>query len=96
MPFVPEKIVVPLLVEIGDEDTRGGPPMSGCPTLLEKRKADGDPVDYIVYHATHVWDHRELASGEEYVLGVYGQEIVCGAADPAKPTLQLADPPVRK
>ena len=76
MPFVPEKIVVPLLVEIGDEDTRGGPPMSGCPTLLEKRKSDGDPVDYIVYHATHVWDHRELASGEEHVRGVYGQEIV--------------------
>jgi len=76
MPFVPEKIVVPLLVEIGDEDTRGGPPMSGCPTLLEKRKVDGDPVNYIIYHATHVWDHRELASGEEHVRGVYGQEIV--------------------
>ena len=28
MPFVPEKIVVPLLVEIGDEDTRGGPPIA--------------------------------------------------------------------
>ena len=54
MPFAPEKVVIPLLVEIGDEDTRGGPPMSGCPTLLEKRKADGDPVDYIIYHATHV------------------------------------------
>ena len=38
MRFVPEKIVVPLLVEIGDEDTQGGPAMSGCKRLLDKRK----------------------------------------------------------
>ena len=76
MPFVPEKIVVPLLVEIGDEDTRGGPAMSHCPTLLEKRKTAGDPVSYVIFHATHVWDHRELASREEHVRGAYGQEII--------------------
>lgn len=76
MHFIPEKIVIPLLVEIGDQDTQGGPPMNGCKTLLEERKAQGDPVEHIVYHATHVWDHRELGSAGERIRGVYGQEIV--------------------
>jgi dienelactone hydrolase len=74
--YVPEKVVVPLLVEIGDQDTQGGPPMNGCKTLLAERKAQGDPVEFIVYHATHVWDHRELGAEGEHTQGVYGQDIL--------------------
>ncbi len=40
--YVPERIAVPLLVEIGDEDTQGGPPMNGCKRLLEERTYRGD------------------------------------------------------
>jgi dienelactone hydrolase len=74
--YVPNQIVVPILVEIGDQDTRGGPAMNGCKTLLAERKERGDPVEFIIYHATHVWDNRELGATGERTTGVYGQEVL--------------------
>jgi dienelactone hydrolase len=74
--YVPERIVVPLFVEIGDQDTQGGPPMNGCKTLLEERKYRDDPIELVLYHATHLWDHRELGTSGERTRGVYGQEIL--------------------
>lgn len=73
---VPDHVVVPLLVEIGDEDTQGGPPMNGCPPLLDARKAAGDPVEAIIYHATHLWDQRELGPAVVRGDGSYGQETL--------------------
>lgn len=74
--YVPKKIIIPLLVEIGDQDTQGGPAMNGCKELLAERKDRGDPVEFIVYHATHIWDHRELGQAGDRTLGIYGQEIL--------------------
>lgn len=74
--YVPEKIVMPLLVEIGDQDTQGGPPMNGCKTLLAEPRDRGDPVEFIIYHATHLWDQRELGASGERTQGVYGQDIL--------------------
>ena len=60
--FVPEKINVPILVAMGDEDNEGmGTTTADCKPMLDKRKAEGDPISYIVYHATHIWDWREMA-----------------------------------
>jgi dienelactone hydrolase len=60
--FVPEKINVPILVAMGDQDNEGmGTTTADCKPMLDKRKAEGDPISYIVYHATHIWDWREWA-----------------------------------
>lgn len=48
--FMPEKVVLPLLVEIGEED------QAGCPQLLEKEKSEGAPVEFHIYEkAPHMW-----------------------------------------
>jgi dienelactone hydrolase len=57
-----DKIEAPTLVLMGDLDTGAGPDMGGCKSVLEDRKAKGEPVDYEIYHATHIWDWRELPS----------------------------------
>jgi dienelactone hydrolase len=74
--YVPQTIAVPTFVEMGDGDTQGGPPMNGCPPLLDARKTQGAPVDYVVYHATHLWDHRELGKTAERITGRLGQEVL--------------------
>jgi dienelactone hydrolase len=62
--YVPARIVVPLLVEIGDQDNESGDPMGNCPPLLDQQNAQGAPVHYIIYHATHVWDQRDLTPAD--------------------------------
>jgi dienelactone hydrolase len=54
--YIPEtKIVVPLLVQMGELDTEGPP--KECTTRLEGQKAQGAPVHLVVYkNATHGWD----------------------------------------
>jgi len=54
--FVPEKVVVPLFVEIGDSDDKGGAPMNGCKDLLDEQRGRGAPVEYVIYSAGHAWD----------------------------------------
>jgi dienelactone hydrolase len=54
--FVPKTIVVPLLVEIGDSDDKGGTPMNGCKDLLDEQRDHKAPSDYIIYPAGHAWD----------------------------------------
>jgi len=61
--YMPDKVVVPLLVLIGDQDTMAGPPMNGCKRMSDERKALGAPIDYVIYPATHAWDVRELGTG---------------------------------
>jgi dienelactone hydrolase len=73
--YAPDKVVVPLLLEIGDQDNEGGPePMNGCKTLGDEQKALGAPVEYVIYHATHVWDMRELAASDSGTND-YGQVV---------------------
>lgn len=59
--WLPEKIVVPLLVEMGDRDNEGSPDgtAADCRTLLDPLMARGDPVHDTIYHATHEWDDRQ-------------------------------------
>ena len=60
MLFVPEKIVVPILVGMGDEDTVvAGGTAADCKPLLDEQKARGAPLEYVIYHATHSWDEQE-------------------------------------
>jgi dienelactone hydrolase len=59
MHYVPDRVVVPILVELGDKDRELDQVMGNCPLVLDQQKALGAPVEYIVYHATHIWDQRE-------------------------------------
>jgi dienelactone hydrolase len=64
--YAPDKVEVPLRLLIGDRDNEGGSePMNGCKTVGDEQKALGAPVEYVIYHATHVWDMRELEPGEQ-------------------------------
>lgn len=79
--FLPEgKIVVPLLVEMGDEDTEGSSAgtAADCKALLDPLKTQGDPVSYIIYHATHEWDDRQLANSSQVFSkrGLNGQVVI--------------------
>jgi dienelactone hydrolase len=75
--FVPEKINVPILVAMGDQDNEDmGTTAADCKPMLDKRKAEGDPISYIVYHATHIWDWREMAmAGRTYRKNRAGEEV---------------------
>ena len=66
MRFVREKIVQPLLVEMGALDTfiTGGT-AANCKPLLDEQKARGAPLEYIVYQATHGWDEQESNYGPQ-------------------------------
>jgi dienelactone hydrolase len=66
MKFVPNKVVQPLLVEMGDKDefVEGGT-AADCKPLLDAQKADGAPLEYVVYPATHIWDVQELSDGPQ-------------------------------
>jgi dienelactone hydrolase len=66
MQFVREKIVVPILVEMGDEDMMvAGGTAADCKPLLDEQKAQGAPLEYVIYHATHSWDEQESDYGSE-------------------------------
>jgi dienelactone hydrolase len=68
--YAPDKVIVPLLIEIGDKDKEGEQElMNGCKALGDEQKALGAPVEYVIYHATHAWDKRELtaADGPAYI-----------------------------
>jgi len=66
MRFVPDKVVQPLLVEMGDKDefVEGGT-AADCKPLLDEQKAKGAPLEYVVYPATHIWDVQELSEGPQ-------------------------------
>jgi dienelactone hydrolase len=54
--YLPEtKIVVPLLVQMGDLDTET--PAKDCISRLQEKKDNGEPVEFVVHkNATHGWD----------------------------------------
>lgn len=62
MRFVPEKVVQPLLVQMGDKDefVEGGT-AADCKPLLDEQKAKGAPLEYVIYPATHIWDVQETS-----------------------------------
>lgn len=71
--FEPAQVDVPLLVEMGSQDTEG--PMSDCIPALDGLKAAGAPVDYRVYPATHGWDMQEYKMQAFHKTGFEGQSI---------------------
>jgi dienelactone hydrolase len=62
--FLPEKVVLPLLVEIGEWN------QEFCPGLLEKQKANGAPVEFHIYEkARHMWmDYKMYAKQNEQAI----------------------------
>jgi dienelactone hydrolase len=76
LPWAPVKEVVPLLVEMGDQDNEGSPngTAADCKALLDPLKAQGDPVEYTIYHATHEWDDRQSDGFKK--RGFNGQNIL--------------------
>ena len=53
--YLPEKVALPLLVEIGEQD------QAMCPGLLERQKAAGAPVELHIYvKAQHMWMANEM------------------------------------
>lgn len=73
--YLPDKIAVPLLVEMGDLDTETYP-QRDCVPLLGPLKANGNPVDYRMYHATHNWDATETRTTPFRKTGFEGQTVV--------------------
>jgi dienelactone hydrolase len=73
--FVPDKIAVPLLVEMGDLDTETHP-QRDCVPLLDPLKAGGAPVEYRMYHATHNWDATETRTTPFRKTGFDGETII--------------------
>jgi dienelactone hydrolase len=60
--FIPQKVVVPLQVQLGGLDVEAPPRF--CTSLLDEQKRNGAPVDYVVHrNATHNWDTAALGSG---------------------------------
>lgn len=76
MKFVPDKVVQPLLVEMGDKDefVEGGT-AADCKPLLDAQKANGAQVEYVVYPATHIWDVQELSYAPPHTESVGGRLV---------------------
>lgn len=72
--YIPTQVAVPLLVEMGDLDTEG--PARDCIPTLDALKAAGAPVDYRLYHATHMWDAQETRTRPFRKTGPGGVSIV--------------------
>ena len=73
--FIPDKIVVPLQVQLGELDTETPP--GDCLPRLEDLKRKGAPVEFVVHKgATHSWDEATLGTGSFRKKGLYGQDIV--------------------
>lgn len=73
--FLPaSRIVVPLLVQMGDLDTETPP--KDCISRLQEHKDKGAPVDFVVHkNATHGWDNAELGARNFTKKGLNGQHI---------------------
>lgn len=57
--YLPEKVILPLLVEIGEQD------QARCPQLLEMQKAEGAPVEFHIYEkAQHMWMDYDIYAKE--------------------------------
>lgn len=84
MSFVPDKVVQPLLVEMGDKDefVEGGT-AADCKPLLDAQKANGAPLEYVVYPATHIWDVQELSTSPPPHHESRGGRLVPVEYDPA-------------
>jgi dienelactone hydrolase len=69
--YLPEtKIVVPLLVQMGDLDTET--PAKDCISRLQEQKDKGAPVEFIVHkNATHGWDQGRNFTKK----GMNGQDV---------------------
>jgi len=73
--WLPDKIVVPLQVQLGDLDTEAPP--KDCVPRLEQQKSKGAPVEFIIHKgATHSWDEATLGKGAFRKKGFVGQDIV--------------------
>jgi dienelactone hydrolase len=73
--WFPDRVVVPLQVQMADLDTEAPP--KDCVPRLEEQKRKGAPVEYIVHNgATHVWDEATLGTGTFNKKGLVGQDIV--------------------
>jgi dienelactone hydrolase len=73
--YASAEIVVPILVEMGEQDTEGYP--KDCIPTLDEAKAKGAPVEYRLYKgATHAWDATETRNQPFSKLGLEGQRIV--------------------
>jgi dienelactone hydrolase len=69
--FIPDKTVVPLLVQMGDLDTEAPP--KECIPRLEQLKGKGSAVEFVVHkNATHGWDQE----GTFRKKGLAGQDVV--------------------
>ena len=56
--FVPDKFVVPALLQVGSFDQESGEPMNGCKEPFDQHVAAGEPIEFKIYEAGHVWDLR--------------------------------------
>jgi dienelactone hydrolase len=68
--YLPPKIIVPLLVQMGDLDTET--PAKDCISRLQEEKDKGAPVEFVVHkNATHAWDR----AGNLTKKGLKGQDV---------------------
>ena len=69
--YLPEtRVVVPLLVQMGELDTET--PAKDCISRLQEKKEKGAPVEFIVYkNATHGWDQGRNFTKK----GMNGQDV---------------------
>jgi dienelactone hydrolase len=85
--FVPEeKIMVPLLVQMGDLDTEGPP--QDCISRLQVQKDKGAPVELMVYkNATHGWDiginFTKTATNGQRVVYRYNPKVTADSVERA-------------
>jgi dienelactone hydrolase len=73
--YLPDKVSVPLLVEMGDLDTETHP-QRDCVPQLDQLKAGGAPVEYRMYNATHNWDATETQTKPFRKAGLDGELVV--------------------
>ena len=77
MRFVRDKVVQPLLVQMGemDELVEGGT-AADCKPLLDEQKAKGAPLEYVTYPATHSWDEQESSYVRQpHTVDVSGRSV---------------------
>jgi dienelactone hydrolase len=73
--WFPNKVKVPLQVQLGELDTEAPP--KDCVPRLRAQKDKGAPVEYIVHkNATHNWDVASLGKRAFRKRGFVGQDIV--------------------
>jgi dienelactone hydrolase len=71
----PNRIVVPLLVQMGDLATETL--AKDCISRLQEKKDQGAPVEFVVHkNSTHGWDNAELEGRNFTKKGLNGQDVV--------------------